>query len=197
MNTINPEVTSRQRQIIAGTILGGSSIISPRNGVNCYLSMRDSRLEWIQFKASELSSLASISPFTKEKTYRWHSKCFPIISEFRDMFYSDGKRKINDKTLDLLTDVSFAIWVGDCGYLKNDNLVLNTHVWGDSNDVIMKYFKMLEYKPVLFDEGGRSRIMLDEDGTVDFLQYANPHLPEWMSLRSSGKITNLPKRLSL
>jgi sugar O-acyltransferase (sialic acid O-acetyltransferase NeuD family) len=90
---INPKIIPSQRFLIIGTILGGSSIIKPQKGKNCYLSMRDKDLTWLKFKADQLKDLTSQSPLTIEKTNRWHSVCYPIFNEFYKMFY-DGKDRI-------------------------------------------------------------------------------------------------------
>jgi hypothetical protein len=56
---INPKVTTAQRFLIIGTILGGSSIIKPKKGKNCYLSMRDKDISWLKHKADQLCRLNS------------------------------------------------------------------------------------------------------------------------------------------
>jgi hypothetical protein len=91
-HTISPLLSNRQKQVIMGTILGGSSIVRPANGKNCYLSMRGKSERWLKFKAEELSSLASWKPFTVETTNRWHSMCYPIFNDYFQMFYVEKQR---------------------------------------------------------------------------------------------------------
>ncbi len=183
MHTLNPIITERQKQIIMGTILGGSSIVVPKKGKNCYLSMRDKRKNWLELKAGELQLLSSNFPFTSEKTNRWHSKCYPVFNEFKNMFYKNNKRFLEIDVLSKLSDISFAIWLGDCGTMHDDKLVLNTHIWGDSNKTIIAYFELLGYKSNIIKEG----ISLDSNSSKDFINYAAPHLPEWLSLHVLGK----------
>jgi len=176
MHVLNPRITNRQRQIVIGTILGGSSIVE--TGKNCYLSMRDKREQWIKFKASELSCLASDNPFTSDTTNRWHSRAYPVFLEFRDMFYQGGKRHIVTETLELLTDVSFAIWFGDCGKYVGDCIVLNTHVWGKAgSEAIVKYFRRFGWKASLKMERNWHRVKLDASSSRKFMKIAGPHLP--------------------
>lgn len=179
MHTISPIVTERQKQVIMGAILGGSSVVTPKNGKNCYLSMRDKRNDWLEFKANELRELSSAAPFTLEKTYRWHSKCYPVFQEFKNMFYKNEERFLRIDILSMLSDISFAIWMGDCGSMYENKLILNTNIWGENNTIILRYFKLLGYRPKLIKEG----IMLDLEGSKDFMNYATPHLPEWLPLR--------------
>ena len=175
---ISPKVTSRQRDFIIGTILGGSSVVKPSKGKNCYLSMRSRNFDWLRFKATELSSLASGSPITKEKTNRWHSMCYPCFNEFRDIFYAKGKRRLDIENLSLLRDVTLAIWYGDCGHFKKETVVMNTHIWGKKGTATVKeYFGYLGYAPVVFRERGSLRVQLDKKASQDFLRIISPHMP--------------------
>lgn len=170
-------------QIIIGTVLGGSSIIKPTKGMNCYLSMRDKRAEWLEYKARELSTLASDKPFTLERTNRWHSCSYPIFNKFRDMFYNKkGKRKVNAEEL-VLADLGWAIWFGDCGKYEKESIVLNTHVWGEKGTKsIINYFSLCDYKAEIFKERNGFRVKLDKTSSRDFLSIARPHLPPIKSI---------------
>ena len=56
-----PTLNSYQKQILLGTILGGSSIIKPERGKNCYLAMRDYDQEWLSYKIELLKDFCIIS----------------------------------------------------------------------------------------------------------------------------------------
>ena len=47
--------------------------------------MRNKDLDWLKFKAKELSNLATKEPITSEKTFRWHSICYPLFNEFEEI----------------------------------------------------------------------------------------------------------------
>ena len=182
-HVISPKVSTRQRDIIIGTILGGSSVVKPSKGKNCYLSMRCKDLGWLRFKATELANLASSSPITTEKTNRWHSMCYPCFNEFREMFYANGKRRLDIDNLSLLRDVTLAIWYGDCGHFKREHVVLNTHIWGKKGtDTIKEYFSYLGYNPIIFRERGSLRVRLDKDSSKQFIKLIMPHIPEGFRL---------------
>jgi hypothetical protein len=173
---INPKITVKQRCIIIGTILGGSSIVMPQKGKNCYLSMRSKNLNWLNFKSKELSNLATKEPITTEKTYRWHSVCYPLFNEFHEMFYKNKKRILNINTLNLLQDLSIAVWFKDCGILnKNNTITFNTHIWGKSgSEVICEYFNSLEWKSNIFTERKNYRVKIDEEASKEILKmYSN------------------------
>lgn len=177
---LSPKVNNRQRNIIIGTILGGSSVVKPSRGVNCYLSMRSKNLEWLRWKATELRNLATQDPITVEKTNRWHSICYPIFNEYRDMFYKDNQRLLREDSLDTLQDLAIGAWFGDCGRYENRRVVLNTHIWGESgSELIAKYFENLDWKSEVFTERNNYRVKLDEKSSEDFLKIVMPHMPHF------------------
>jgi hypothetical protein len=179
-HTVSPLLTNRQKQVIMGTILGGSSIVRPANGKNCYLSMRGKSERWLKFKAEELSSLASWKPFTVETTNRWHSMCYPIFNDYFQMFYVEKQRKINPEVIDQLGDVAMMIWFGDCGRHERNRVILNTHIWGEEGtQKIKEYFETLGWASDIIRERGNFRIKLDAESSKDFIGLIEPHLPVW------------------
>lgn len=174
-------LTLRENQIITGTILGGSSLIMPKNGKNCYLSMRDKNAAWLETKADALKSIASPAPFTIEKTNRWHSLCVPELNGFREKFYKDGKRHLRLEVLERLWDVSLAVWYQDCGLNINDRVIIKTHIWGEEGTELFKtYFELIDYQAEIVKERGKFRVRLDQDSSKHFLNMVLPILhPIW------------------
>lgn len=176
---INPKITQSQKFLIIGTILGGSSIIKPKKGKNCYLSMRDKDLVWLKFKADQLKELTSQSPLTIETTNRWHSVCYPLFNEYHKMFYEGKNRILNIDCLNLLHDSSLAIWFGDAGKCRSNSIILNTNIWGKKGtELIMEYFESLDWKVSLFMERKNYRVKFDEESSKDFLKLVGPYLPK-------------------
>jgi len=176
-----PIITTRQRQVIIGTILGGSSIVKPKNGRNCYLSMRDKHSEWLEWKALQLDSLSSYTPFTVEKTNRWHSFCLEQFNDFHEKFYKSGKRSLKLKELELLWDVALATWYGDCGKIKDNHVIINTNIWCEKGTkMFVKYFALIDYNAEIIMERGYYRLRLDEDASFRFLKLIAPQFPDFM-----------------
>ena len=175
---ISPKLTNRQIEFIKGTILGGSSIVQPSKGKNCYLSMRDKDVKWLEFKASEVMNINSTKSMLYGKTSRWHSICYPIFNEFKNMFYKGNKRFLNIEYLDQLKDIALTIWYGDCGNICKNQVILNTHVWGSQGtEIIREYFSCLGYKVEIFRTRQNWRIKLDAESSDHFLHLVSPHLP--------------------
>jgi hypothetical protein len=176
----DPTLTDRQKQIIIGTILGGSSLVQSAGGRSHYLSMRDRNSRWLRYKAEELACLASDRPFTSDVTNRWHSMCYPIFNQLHDEFYEGRERRLKAQTLDALKDVAFGIWFADCGKFKQGKITLNTHVWGEKGTkLIIRYFGYLGYEAEMVCERKCYRVRLGEESSSLFFTLANPHLPLW------------------
>jgi hypothetical protein len=171
------EATKREYQVILGTILGGSSIICPKKGKHCYLSMRDKRAKWLEFKAFQLANFASQEPFTIEKTNRWHSLAHPIFDEFRAKFYHNNKRYLDIENL-TFWDIGLSIWFGDAGIFKNGQVILNTHVWGcKGTETLAKYFELCQWPAEIFMDRTYYRLRLNREASVHFMNTIQPHLP--------------------
>lgn len=178
----SPDITSWQKQIIIGTILGGSSLVKPSKGRNCYLFMRSKNRNWLLYKAEELKNLSSQRPFTEEgNTLRWHSNCYPIFNEFRDAFYVHGKKSVSMPILDQLRDIGLAIWFGDCGRIKGNCIWLNTHKFGRAgSQMVAKYFNEVGIGADVATERKNLRVSLTVDGTQRFLATVAHQLPDFV-----------------
>lgn len=186
---INPKLSDREKDIIKGTVLGGSSIIKPTGGKNCYLSMRSKDGQWLDFKSYELRGLSSQEPVTIEKTNRWHSLCYPIFNDIRILFWDKKERKISDEALEKLTFISYLIWFGDVGTYKNGIVTLNTHIWGEEGtEKIVKHFDTVGYDSVIFLERKNFRVKLSKDSSYNFMRSISPFFPHFMAVNLSKLI---------
>lgn len=179
---INPTICDRTKQIVKGTILGGSSIVQSNGGKNYYLSMRSKNGKWIDYKASELAIFSSKEPITIEKTNRWHSLCYPYFSEIKTMFYENKKREIQMSALDDLKDVGYMIWFGDSGSYKNGRIIFNTHIWGeDGTQKINEYLHLSSFDSEIFLERKNFRIRLSEKSSKSLMTLMAPQFPYWFT----------------
>jgi hypothetical protein len=162
----NPIFTKRHWQLIAGTILGGSSLIKSKKGKHYYLSMRGKDAKWLEYKAQWLNDFSSSTPFTEEKTNRWHSLCSPVFDQFQDLFYKDGKRYLDVEVLSQLWDFGLMIWYRDCGKY-NKEITFNTHVWGESgSQTIVYYFELCGWNSKIIKERTYFRVKLDKESSI-------------------------------
>jgi hypothetical protein len=179
----NPSVVDWHRQIIMGTVLGGSSLVKPKKGKNCYLFMRSANKRWLEYKAYELSILASQRPFTKEgNTIRWHSNCYPIFTNYYEVFYDENKKSVKMDILDSLRDIGLAIWYVDCGKLTKNRIILNTNKFGEEGtEIIAKYFQEVGVGETnLIRERKYVRLQFSSEATTKFLLIVANRIPDFM-----------------
>jgi len=178
MHEINPVITDQQKKILIGSILGGASLVTPKDCVNSYMSFRCSDERWFYYKVRELNNLSSKKSVLFDKTNRWHSKCYPIFNEYKKMFFSKNKRKLKLESLEQLWDLSLGVWFVESGTYQKNQVILNTNIWGKSGtDVIKKYFSLLDYETEVFLEKNKYRIRFDKKSSTNFLELINPTLP--------------------
>lgn len=174
----NPEMTDWQKQIIIGTILGGSSIIDP-GGKNCYLFIRSKINNWLLYKAAELKPFETENGLKKDY---WRSACYPIFNDFRQMFYKKGKKVVTMKILDQLRDIGLAIWFGDCGKIDKNKVILKVHKFGMKGiNIMKKYFEEAGIgKSEVIKQNGNNRICLDEEASKRFIMIIGQCLPDFI-----------------
>lgn len=179
----NPDISDWHKQIIVGTVLGGSSLVKPKKGRNCYLFMRSAQKDWLKYKAQELDNLASQRPFTQEgNTLRWHSNCYPVFTEYYNMFYTSEKKTVSMQILDSLRDIGLSVWYGDCGKIKNGIITFNTNKFGEEGtNIISQYFSEAgigETKVVR--ERKYIRLMFTPEASERFLLIVANRIPDFM-----------------
>jgi hypothetical protein len=181
---IGPQITPWQKQIILGTILGGSSIVKPRGGRNAYLSMRGKDAYWLEYKSHELKNLASPTPFLIEnenKYFRWHSLCYPEFNNYHALFYDEKRKKIEMEVLNELRDIGLAIWYLDNAKLEKDKITFNTNVFKEQGtEVICRYFNEVNIAAEAVKISKSYRVHIIDDGIEKFLKTVAHRVPQFM-----------------
>jgi hypothetical protein len=178
-------LTDNQRQVIIGTVLGGSSLIKPPKGTNYYLSMRSSNQTWLKYKAEELDDcFKSTNLVSNGNTYRINSICHKAFTELHDLLYRDGKRVITEELLDSLRDVSLAIWFLDGGSMigrNRKNAYINTTKFGEEGTLIVeKYFNLIDMTCKKNKNGTRRKVVFSVQGTERLFRIIAPLFPDFM-----------------
>ena len=168
---ISPAVTNFHRQIIIGTVFGGSSLVKPPKGRNCYLFMRSRNLDWMRFKAEALKIFANGSISQEKNSYRWHSNCYPLFCNLRNELYDNGKKCVTMDILNSMNRYAFMCWYGDCGRIINKRACLNTHKLGEkATEIISQFLDEVGYENEVVKERGYLRVLFKTDSTLTFLK---------------------------
>lgn len=180
-----PHITDKQKQVIYGTILGGSSIILPNRGKNCYLAMRDKNEKWLSYKIDLLINLFKSDQNTIKKdknTYRCYSIAFPLFKDIHELFYKEKTKIITKNTLEVLTDQAWMIWFMDAGRKSKRKCYLRTHKFGEQGSkIIANYFTSLECECNVHKCRNRFEVVFTNKGTQEFLDIINPCLPDFIN----------------
>jgi hypothetical protein len=179
-----PLLKESQKQTLFGTILGGSSIIKPDRGKNCYLAMRDSNSIWLQYKIEILSDFFKIDKNTikqDKNTFRCYSVAYPIFNEIHAKFYKDGEKFVNKDILEILSDEAWMTWFLDAGRKSKRKAYLRTHKFGEEGTkFIADYFNSLDCDCEAHQSRSRHEIIFSNKGAFELLKYVAPKIPACM-----------------
>jgi hypothetical protein len=180
-----PNLKDNQKQVLYGTILGGSSIIKPERGKNCYLAMRDNNHLWLSYKIEMLKDFFKLdeSIIKKDKsTYRCYSIAYPIFNEIYDTFYPEEQKTITKEVLEILTDEAWMVWFLDSGRKSKRKAYLRTHKFGEEGTkIIVDYFCSLDCECELHKSRDRFEVVFSNKGAHEFLSIIAPKMPDFMA----------------
>jgi hypothetical protein len=186
------EITSWQRQIIYGTMLGSGYLVRSRRKEGAtptyYMGISESRdPQWLLYKGAELQVVAARKPLVESRgVLKWRSVTSEDWQEIKKRFYDDDWNKTVDmETLDTLRDIGLATWFGDKGFWYTSRRIgLRTSHFGLANDVIASYFNEVEMTcEVKADSNGACRVVFDRKGTIKFLSTIGHRLPPCLQHR--------------
>ena len=180
-----PKITDDQKQVIYGTILGGSSILKSIKSKNAYLAMRDNNIDWIRCKEQEISLLSSENSYSiGENGYcRWHSVCSPLFNQYYDLFYKNGKKYVGMDVLNELRDIGLAVWFIDAAKADDNKITLNTKKYDPEGVKILNQY---------FDEIGlpneiiNNKVQFVDKSALKFIKIVGIHIPNFMIHKLSG-----------
>ena len=122
-------LTKRQRQILVGTLLGDGHLELNGRYSRLRIDHQEKQKEYIFWKASEFLPF-SLSPrevVFGDKRYkkiykRWHlsTKSLPIFNKYQKMFYRNRVKIIPENIVELVDNLSLAIWYMDDGFRRRD-----------------------------------------------------------------------------
>jgi len=139
-------LTSRQKQILVGSLLGDAHLESRYKLGSATLRIEHSykQKEYVDWLYSEFKKWVRTSP-RKRTRWSWDKKqdkylfmtyWHKILGEFREMFYRNGRKIIPEDLEFYLTPLSLAVWFMDDGSIKSrkhKGMFLNTQAFSLSD----------------------------------------------------------------
>lgn len=134
--------------------------------------------------------------------YKFRTRTYDFIKLYRSFLYSPKKKIANGRTLNHLNELGLAIWYMDDGGLSQkkrngivhaNDLILNTHLSKEENQVIIDYFK--EKWGISFTQvrnKGKYRLRCGTREARKFLEIVRPFVEQVPSM--SHKLEIKPKK---
>ena len=170
-------LTSDQRQVIIGTLLG-NGFLEAADGI--YLVMRSRDPEWLASKAKVLADLEQ-TVWTSRSNYYWRSKADPLFEEFDALCYDGDRKAARMECLDALKNIGLMTWYGDIGCLvgrQRRNACLRTQAFGLSTETALRYFNEVGL-PCRINRVRHSPVLVFSlDGTERLMKIISPVLPK-------------------
>jgi hypothetical protein len=180
-------LTDRQKQILIGTVLGGSSLLKPPKGHHYYLAMRSKNDLWLSYKMEELMPLfKNTTAYKYGSTYRCYSGCCQELSDLRKQLFIANKRRVSLELFDelRLKDIGLAIWFLESGGKtgrNRKNAYLNTTIYGKKgSETIRDYFNLIECNCSVNKNKNRRRVVFSIKGTENLFKITAHCFPIFM-----------------
>lgn len=131
-------ISSREKEIITGTVLGDAHLAKLKTGARLEITHSEKQKDYLFWLQKELRKLSlnpwKITIFDKRYNrdyfqWRFSTKVNAIFTEFHNLFYKRRKKIIPKNISDILvSSLSLAVWFMDDGGRRNDSygLFLNT-----------------------------------------------------------------------
>ena len=199
---VNMKITKNKRNLLLYMALGDGYIHKAG-----YMSIRhcmaqEDYLDWkIRLLKTEGLSLSD-KYYHKNNgygSYEFRTKTYKFLKLYRKVLYSgSGKSIFSNKILNKLTPLGIAIWYMDGGGLsqkKRDGMVvanelmINTHLSKDENQVIIDYFKVkwgIQFSQV--KNRGKYRLRCGTKEARKFISIVKPYVSQVKSMEHKLKI---------
>jgi hypothetical protein len=208
-------LSSRQRSILVGAILGDAHLETQRRGAPdvARLKIEHSckQRAYVDWFANEFQGWFLRSPREREKriyngniihVYGFTTVSHPIFWKFRQQFYRHGKKVVPNDVDDDLDSLSLAVWFMDDGSIKSARhrgIFLN--VQGYDNDSRNRLIAMLREKFHIYPTTRKIhsgwQIYIGGVEAIKFGDIVNPHLHDTMRYKAAwqqhSRLTVLPK----
>ena len=164
-------LTSKQKEMLIGTLMGDSSIIPVRGSFRFSCGHCEQQRRYLEYKRDLLKPFSwDLRPQTKVlngktfKGFKLETFTHPEFQIYRKLFYGDGT-KVYSRIVDLLTPTSLAFWMMDDGTASGKRLILGFHTERNElvvvRNVIQKKFgitlKVFRQNPNLFGLGATTK----------------------------------------
>ena len=177
-------ISSRQYDIIVGTLFGDGRLECRSKRCTARLRVHHCAKQkaLVFWKYKKLRNLVStgprrihswVNPRNKKKHYSWyfHTKTFADLGLLYNMFYINGKKRLPEKTENILNPLMLAVWYMDDGSRDRQNIILNTQNFEYfEQEKLQKIFRQkYKMKTYIVKDRDKFRLYFDKRSSEEFL----------------------------
>lgn len=184
----HPILSTWQKQIVLGSLLGKSCLVKPKRGSTPYLVIRSNKkddVNQIRWLAEELKLFSRMKSFVyHQKSYKWFSISSSVWTSLYELCYAKNKKQISWEWLDQLRDIGLAVFFLDQGRIKDNEVILKLNSFTETSyDVFSEYLTILEMKHTIVRRKKSAVYTLDEEASIKLLKIIGVCVPEYLLYR--------------
>lgn len=171
-------LTTDQRQVIIGTLLGNGRLESSSDGP--YLLMKSRDKLWLSSKAHILSDIEQAN-WVSRGNYYWRSIADPVFDEFDDLLYDGNNKIVRMEVLDVLQGLGVMVWYSDVGCLvgrNRKNACMRMQAFGKSTEIAVQFFNEVSAPCRINTVRNKPVIVFALEGTIMLMKIIGTLLPE-------------------
>jgi hypothetical protein len=177
-NARKQQMTTRQQEIIIGTLLGDGYLDRTTRGYALRINHGIEQRAYVDWKYREIESFTNSPPREYKNSYYFRTVSHAYFDELRRQFYS-GKRKIPPKQIiDWMTPLVFSVWLMDDGSRDWGQVRLNSQSFSKKENE--ELIRILEVKLGIIAslnlDKGKYRLRVRAKSMPRVLQLATPHI---------------------
>jgi|LSQX01.1.fsa_nt_gb recombination protein RecA len=185
--------TSRQVQVILGSLLGDGSISNGRKSKCVCQSAFEvqhcvKQKEYVAWKHIELADLCN-SDIKETTDGKWRLRTFhhPYFSGLRETWYPNGVKTICRDILNEIGPLGLAVWYMDDGSLSKESNFIKLHTCAfteEEHQVLVQWLdETFGVKATMKVYSGYRNLVIDLDSRMDFVKLLKSHVPNCMKYK--------------
>jgi len=187
------KISPEENQIILGSLFGDMHCRIRDTCKNAQLEEAHSKKQksYLFWKIKQLKNIDFNYRITKNGAFHFESRTYSVLNPYRDIFYNNSKKMINNEVLDNLRELGLAVWYMDDGsYNKKNNycvIYTNCFSYGE-NKIIKEWFKkQWNISPNLHSCFKRNKrfyyIAFNKEETKKFIKIIKPYIHPSMNYK--------------
>jgi len=136
------QLTSRQKELIIGSILGDAYLVKTTRGFAFRESHSIKQKTYVDWKYRQLEGFTNSPPATHKYCYYFRTISHPFFSELREIFYVGRCKIIPPQLEDWLTPLVLSVWIMDDGSRDGNQLRINTQSFSyEEHELLICFLK--------------------------------------------------------